>query len=231
MRRQNSLDQMFRQMFAPPPPPPPTETSSTRVALHTLEEFMYQYNRNMREYNQNIRQLSHQLDYLTRDLSRSSPPAAPFPQYTFSFSVESEQDSAALTETELMERLRMTVYDASASTVCPISLERFQQGDAVCEIVGCGHKFKRDPALQWLRRNPVCPVCRYDLRMAETIPPPPPPPPQPSVAGIAMDLFRRVLSDASGGAYEFELPLEMLTTRRRTTRQPPGEEISDADVD
>lgn len=189
---------------------------------------MYQYNRNMREYNQNIRQLSHQLDYLTRDLSRSSPPVVP--QYTFSFSMESEQESA-LTETELMERLRMTVYDASASTVCPISLERFQQGDAVCEIVRCGHKFKRDPALQWLRRNPVCPVCRYDLRMAETIPPPPPPPP--SVAGIAMDLFRRVLSDASGGAYEFELPLEMLLPRRigRTTSPPPGEEISDADVD
>jgi hypothetical protein len=51
-----------------------------------------------------------------------------------------------------------------SSNVCPISLEPFQLGDVVCEIRGCGHKFKRPNLMHWFRRNPRCPVCRYDLR-------------------------------------------------------------------
>ena len=51
-----------------------------------------------------------------------------------------------------------------SSNVCPISLEPFQLGDVVCEVRGCGHKFKRPNLMHWFRRDPRCPVCRYDLR-------------------------------------------------------------------
>jgi hypothetical protein len=45
-------------------------------------------------------------------------------------------------------------------------LEQFQVGDVICEIRGCGHKFKRPNLMNWLRRNNRCPVCRYDLSSA-----------------------------------------------------------------
>ena len=53
-------------------------------------------------------------------------------------------------------------FDAS-DNVCPISLDTFQIGDVVCEIIGCGHRFKRPQLMNWLRRNSRCPVCRFDL--------------------------------------------------------------------
>jgi len=46
---------------------------------------------------------------------------------------------------------------------CPITLDTFQPGDVVCEILGCGHIFKRPALMNWLRRNTRCPMCRYRL--------------------------------------------------------------------
>jgi hypothetical protein len=60
----------------------------------------------------------------------------------------------------------MIIRDASGeiTNVCPISLEPLQIGDVICEIRGCGHKFKRPNLMTWLNRNSNCPVCRYNLR-------------------------------------------------------------------
>jgi hypothetical protein len=57
------------------------------------------------------------------------------------------------------------------TNVCPISLEPLQLGDVICEIRGCGHKFKRPNLMTWLNRNSNCPVCRYDLRAPLPQPP------------------------------------------------------------
>ena len=48
-------------------------------------------------------------------------------------------------------------------TTCPISMEDFQVGDVLCEIIGCRHVFKRPALMRWFRRSSQCPVCRYDL--------------------------------------------------------------------
>ena len=68
--RRNPLDQMFRNFFNPLPPMPagPEQQDSLRQAILTLEDFMYQYNRNFREYNQNIRQMDQHLHVLTQQL-------------------------------------------------------------------------------------------------------------------------------------------------------------------
>lgn len=60
---------------------------------------------------------------------------------------------------EYNENSRSMVSD----TRCPISLETFQQGDTLCQIVGCGHVFKRPVLMNWLRRSSQCPICRYNL--------------------------------------------------------------------
>jgi hypothetical protein len=61
------------------------------------------------------------------------------------------------------EDMNADVTDVNRN-VCPISLEPFQLGDVICEIRGCGHKFKRPLLMNWLRRNSNCPVCRFDMR-------------------------------------------------------------------
>lgn len=46
---------------------------------------------------------------------------------------------------------------------CPITMEQFQDGDVLCEILGCNHTFRRPALMSWLERSSRCPVCRYTL--------------------------------------------------------------------
>ena len=46
---------------------------------------------------------------------------------------------------------------------CPITMEQFQPGDVLCEILGCNHTFRRPALMNWLQRSSRCPVCRYAL--------------------------------------------------------------------
>ncbi|KAJ1453981.1 hypothetical protein M885DRAFT_522438 [Pelagophyceae sp. CCMP2097] len=50
---------------------------------------------------------------------------------------------------------------ASAASECAICLSTVEHTDA---RMPCGHLFHRECLGTWLRRNPVCPVCRFDLR-------------------------------------------------------------------
>jgi hypothetical protein len=55
------------------------------------------------------------------------------------------------------------------NTTCPISLTSFQNNSRVCVIRGCRHIFNKESIYTWLRTNPRCPVCRYDVRNYSTI--------------------------------------------------------------
>ena len=48
-------------------------------------------------------------------------------------------------------------------TRCPISLDNFQYGDTLCQIVACGHVFLKHNLLYWFRRSNQCPLCRHNL--------------------------------------------------------------------
>ena len=41
---------------------------------------------------------------------------------------------------------------------CPICLDKIHQKNEV--VLECTHKFHRKCILNWLRRNPSCPICR-----------------------------------------------------------------------
>jgi hypothetical protein len=56
-----------------------------------------------------------------------------------------------------------------SNTSCPITLEDFQDGDALQRILQCRHTFKRAAIQNWFQRNVRCPVCRYDIRDYEHI--------------------------------------------------------------
>jgi len=51
-----------------------------------------------------------------------------------------------------------------SNTSCPITLEDFQDGDALQRILQCRHTFKRAAIQNWFQRNVRCPVCRCDIR-------------------------------------------------------------------
>lgn len=46
------------------------------------------------------------------------------------------------------------------STICPITLDAFREGDSITKIQTCGHIFKTSAITEWLRRHERCPVCR-----------------------------------------------------------------------
>ena len=73
-----------------------------------------------------------------------------------------------LTNTEITTATRSYTFSDNISntfndTRCPISLEEFVNDDVLSEIRGCGHIFRRDNLLRWLRRSNCCPICRYNL--------------------------------------------------------------------
>ena len=51
------------------------------------------------------------------------------------------------------------------STICPISLEDFINGESLTRISHCGHVFKTVELERWFTRNSHCPTCRYDIRV------------------------------------------------------------------
>jgi hypothetical protein len=50
------------------------------------------------------------------------------------------------------------------NTSCPITLDDFQEGDALKRILYCGHTFRKPAIDNWFREKVRCPVCRYDIR-------------------------------------------------------------------
>ena len=52
------------------------------------------------------------------------------------------------------------------STICPITLEEFVEGESLTQIHACGHVFKTESLFRWFERNRVCPSCRHDITVA-----------------------------------------------------------------
>lgn len=50
------------------------------------------------------------------------------------------------------------------NTRCYITMDDFEEGDELCEILHCKHTFKKTPLMSWFNENVRCPVCRFDIR-------------------------------------------------------------------
>jgi hypothetical protein len=76
--------------------------------------------------------------------------------------------SRGLTIDEITVGLRSVDYNPTfherIDTRCAISLEDFEEGDAITQIIECGHIFKVEHIMRWFERQTKCPVCRYNLR-------------------------------------------------------------------
>lgn len=118
---------------------------------------------NRRQNLPNRRNANINLDYW-RDLLRNN---------TYTIDVErilapNNRNELPPTENQIINATSVFVYDLSnnilESTVCPISLEDFCDGESLSRINHCGHVFKTVELSRWFVRNAHCPSCRYDIR-------------------------------------------------------------------
>ena len=75
--------------------------------------------------------------------------------------------STAPTEQQIQEATTSMTYREITNPVntnCPISLNVFQQEDAVLQINRCRHNYTPSSLLEWFRSNNHCPLCRIDIR-------------------------------------------------------------------
>lgn len=84
---------------------------------------------------------------------------------------ESDANARGLTDEQIANETQIVVYDASMNTSdrCPISWERFENGQNVIRINRCGHIFKENEITEWLHTHDNCPVCRTSLLQNTTI--------------------------------------------------------------
>ena len=71
------------------------------------------------------------------------------------------------TNEEIQTATRRFVYNSEPDLLnrrCPITMEDFQDGDNLIQIIPCGHNFKDEPLINWFQEHVRCPVCRYDIR-------------------------------------------------------------------
>ena len=153
-------------------------------------------------------------------------PTQPNPNVLFSYMVypvdpaRDASTSNILTDDQINRATRTYGYVndnvnvSDASNVCPISLETFQPGDVVCEVLGCGHVFKRTSLMNWFQRDPRCPVCRYNL--SEYTGPAEPATPSPSGSGSL-----QTSQDISGNHIPRIIQTSSITLPRTTTNIAP----------
>ena len=69
-----------------------------------------------------------------------------------------------LTETQIAAETQSVQYDASMNgDRCPITWDRFEEGQNVIRINRCGHVFGEHAIIEWFRTHDSCPVCRTSL--------------------------------------------------------------------
>ena len=75
--------------------------------------------------------------------------------------------STAPTNEQIQEATSSITYREipnPVNTSCPISLNVFQEEDAILQINRCRHNYTPSSLLEWFRSNNHCPLCRIDIR-------------------------------------------------------------------
>lgn len=84
------------------------------------------------------------------------------------------------TDEQINSSTRIVLFAATNDDIlharCPITLDPFEEGQEMCEIIHCGHKFSPTAIRNWFQSHVRCPVCRYDIRGNTSITPPTPTP-------------------------------------------------------
>ena len=180
-------DLIDTSMSAPPAAAPPAAAPPSDHGIQLWSNVLDDYHYQMRMYQENIRTI---LDITQNFLPQNrNPPPSQGNNNNFwrdllrnnTYSVEIERILPSLftntntntnnippTASQISSATTIFIYDVSnnslTSTICPISLEEFQDGEHLTKIIYCGHIFKTIELNRWFTRNSHCPSCRYDIR-------------------------------------------------------------------
>lgn len=113
-------------------------------------------NREPPNHNSYIRSLQNQINQQRNAQTRG---------FIYTQLFESDTDARGLTDEQIANETQIVTYDGSMNVTdrCPISWERFENGQNVMRINKCGHIFKENEITEWLRTHDNCPVCRTSL--------------------------------------------------------------------
>jgi Ring finger domain len=117
----------------------------------------------------------------------------------------SEQQIATATE-EFLYTSNTNVQNTS----CPITLDDFQEGDALKRILYCGHTFRKSAIDNWFREKVRCPVCRYDIR--DYVPPEEPDQPIRPGSPISIASDSPIVTEPQQEDTEFDFDVSMNST-------------------
>ena len=74
------------------------------------------------------------------------------------------QNNNSLNEQQISQYTQTIFYTEQLNEPrCPITQENFEEGEEICQIIHCGHYFKKNAIYRWFSRSTNCPVCRYNL--------------------------------------------------------------------
>lgn len=63
---------------------------------------------------------------------------------------------------EQLKKLHYKKYLFNNQCMCSISMEEFKENEEIIQLP-CDHIFKSESILKWVKENPTCPICRFEL--------------------------------------------------------------------
>lgn len=149
--------------------------------LDVTSDLISSYNNNIQEYQRNVGimiALLHSNNQLFNE--RFNTPLrvsnvrteGPFFSYTNTTTPQRRQEppNTSQRQQQIDQVVRTFTYSQEIGSSlndnrCPISLQEYVEGDELCEIITCGHIFKKTNLLRWLQRTNTCPSCRAQLNI------------------------------------------------------------------
>ena len=150
--------------------------------ITSLDNLIYDYNRNMRFYQQNIQDIVEIIGSIQSTVGptnrasnsifhqHSQPPIRDIFSLFFQPYTNSDvNESSILTDDQINSGTETLIFTENMRSLqeednrCPIIMEAFLVNDELLRIKGCHHKFKKNALMNWFQQSTKCPMCRYDL--------------------------------------------------------------------
>ena len=149
-------------------------TSFLRIFQDYISNF-HEYQENVTDYNRNVSRMMNLIANISNvSLSTSShtqPRRSNFEYDLLSYLLATSANTPinrinrGLTNTTIENNTRMISYSENMQeSICPITHTPFEPGEQVCQIIHCGHYFKRESIMRWFEMHNTCPTCRYVIR-------------------------------------------------------------------
>ena len=179
-----------RQEEETEPPRTTNRNSHTTMIAEIVRDIMLEYNNNIHEYQENTRRFLqlltsiHEMNHNNNNNNPNNTTRQRTPNVRTTNDTWTNNGSFLFrtirsflrpmtnvivrpTEQQITDFTRSVVYTPGTNFVntnCPITLEDFQEGDVVTQIIHCRHCFRPRSIQNWFQSNVRCPVCRFDIR-------------------------------------------------------------------